>query len=196
MAIADQIAAEAQRQGVQPSLAIELATAESGLNPNVPDSSAGAIGLFQLEPATAASLGVDPRDQAQNISGGVAYLKSLLLRFGSIPSALAAYDAGPTTVSDFLNGTNNSGKNPKGQKTPYGIPPFSETQNYVSKIVGNLAKYQTSVTPASVANGVKDAAQQVFQVAPTADEVPVWFKWVVLAGAAVGVYWLATDVLE
>ncbi len=113
MAIVDQIAAEAQAQGVNPALAIEVATAESGLNPNIRDSPAGAIGLFQLEPPTAAMLGVNPRDPAQNIHGGVLYLSLLLGRFaGNVASVLAAYDAGPTVVSDYLAGTNKSGKNP------------------------------------------------------------------------------------
>jgi soluble lytic murein transglycosylase-like protein len=194
MAIVDQIAAEAQAQGVNPALAIEVATAESGLNPNLRDSPAGAIGLFQLEPPTAAMLGVNPRDPAQNIHGGVLYLSSLLGRFaGNVASVLAAYDAGPTVVSDYLAGTNNSGKNPGRRVTPNGIPPFSETQNYVAKILAGLAQYQPAVTPASVANGVT----QFFQAAPaTADDVAPMFKWILLTVGAIGVYWLASELSD
>jgi len=196
--IADQIAAEAQAQGVNPALGIEVATAESGLNPNISDSPAGAIGLFQLEPATAAMLGVDPRDPAQNIHGGILYLRSLLSTFaGNVASTLAAYDAGPTVVADYLNGTNRSGKNPNRRVTPNGIPPFSETQNYVAKILRGLAQYQPAVTPASIANGVVTTAAQMLQTAPaTADEVSPALKIALLTAAAIGVYLLASELSE
>ena len=193
MGVVDQIAAEAQAQGLNPPLAIEVATAESSLNPNIRDSPAGAIGLFQLEPATAAALGVDPRDPAQNIHGGVLYLSSLLGRFaGNVASTLAAYDAGPTVVSDYLNGTNNSGKNPNRRTTPNGIPPFAETQNYVAKILRGLAQYTPSVTPASVANGVT----QIFQAAATADDVSPGLKIALVTLGGIVVYWLAAELSD
>jgi soluble lytic murein transglycosylase-like protein len=182
MAIVDDIAAEAQRQGVNPALAIEVATAESGLNPNTPDSRTGAIGLFQLEPATAAEMGVNPRDVAQNISGGIGYLKKQLARFGDVAAALAAYNWGASNVANAIARF--------GAQWLQHIP--SETSAYIAKISRGLAQYQPAVTPASVANGV----QQVFQAAPTADLVPPWFKWVLLTAGALGVYWLATEVIE
>src|SRR3981081_4568837 len=102
MDVAQTIIDTATTYGVNPALALEVATAESGMNPNTPDSSAGAIGIFQLEPATAASLGVDPRDPQQNITGGVMYLQQQLSRFGDVSEALAAYDWGPTNVSKAM----------------------------------------------------------------------------------------------
>jgi soluble lytic murein transglycosylase-like protein len=144
--ILDMITAEAQRQGVDPPLAIEVANAESGLDPNIGDSPAGAIGLFQLEPATAAGLGVNPRDVNQNITGGITYLRQMLAQFGNVPAALAAYNWGPTNVSRSLSqwGANFLSHAP------------TETRNYVAKILGNLAKYTATVTPSSIVNGVSE----------------------------------------
>jgi len=61
-------------------------------------STTGAIGLFQLMPSTANDLRVDPRSPRANVLGGAAYLRQLLDQFGSIPVALAAYNAGPSAV--------------------------------------------------------------------------------------------------
>lgn len=150
--VVDLITAEAQRQGVDANLAIEVANAESGLNPNTPDSSAGAIGLFQLEPATAAQLGVDPRNVSQNIQGGITYLRQMLGQFGSVATALAAYNWGPTRVATAVAqwGSNFLAHAP------------SETQNYVAKILRNLGQYAATVTPSSIANGVT----QLFSASP------------------------------
>jgi soluble lytic murein transglycosylase-like protein len=136
MAITDQIVAAAQAGGVDPALAIEVATAESSLNPNTPDSSAGAIGLFQLMPATAAWLGVNPRDVAQNIQGGVKYLAYLLSKFGDVSEALAAYDWGEGHVTSAVA--------QYGQDWLAEAP--SETQIYVTKILNALGtQYQVGV---------------------------------------------------
>jgi len=78
----------------------------------------GAIGQMQLMPATAAMLGVDPRDPAQNIAGGATYFRQQLERFQSVPLALAAYNAGPGAVVRFG-----------------GVPPFAETRRYVADIL-------------------------------------------------------------
>jgi hypothetical protein len=114
-ALAEQIAIE---EGLDPDLFLKLVQAESSFNPNA-GSSAGAIGLAQLMPGTAAELGVDPYDPEQNLRGGARYLKQQLDRFGDPALALAAYNAGPGAVEEYG-----------------GIPPYAETQGYVQKILG------------------------------------------------------------
>lgn len=92
--------------------------AESAFNPRAV-SHKGAMGLMQLMPATARAYDVvDPFNPAENIRAGVAYLKSLLMKFGeNVELALAAYNAGPTAVRKYGD-----------------VPPYRETQNYVKKI--------------------------------------------------------------
>jgi hypothetical protein len=81
-------------------------------------SSAGAIGLGQLMPGTARDLGVDPHDVSQNLDGSARYLLAMLARFGTPELALAAYNAGPDAVARHG-----------------GIPPFTETQNHVRRVM-------------------------------------------------------------
>ena len=96
------IVQEAAAQGVDPSLAIAVANAESGGNQNAV-SSAGAIGVFQLMPATAAGLGVDPTVLAQNIHGGILYLRQLIGQYGGdLQKVLAAYNWGPGNVNNAV----------------------------------------------------------------------------------------------
>ncbi|OLF19636.1 lytic transglycosylase [Actinophytocola xanthii] len=108
------------RHGLPQGLLAAVAKAESNFNPSAV-SHAGARGLMQLMPATAAGLGVDPMNPAQAVDGAARLLKSHLSTFDSVPLALAAYNAGPGAVRRYD-----------------GIPPYAETQNYVRKIMGML----------------------------------------------------------
>lgn len=89
--VQDLIRDEATKQGVPPELALSVAEQESGFDPTVHNPS-GAHGTFQLMPATAKGLGVDPTDPIQNITGGVTYLKQLLDQHqGNLTDALNQY---------------------------------------------------------------------------------------------------------
>ena len=101
-----------------PKLVSAVAEVESGGNQGA-QSPAGAIGVMQLMPDTAASLGVNPYDKQQNIEGGAKYLRQMLDNFGGdVKKAVAAYNAGPNAVKKYG-----------------GVPPYPETQDYVDKVL-------------------------------------------------------------
>lgn len=97
MSIQSQIVDAANRYGVDPALALAVAKNESSFD-QAAVSSKGAVGVFQLMPPTAADLGVNPYDAAQNIDGGVRYLSQMLGQFGDPATAVAAYNMGPGAV--------------------------------------------------------------------------------------------------
>ena len=103
------------------NMLVALVSVESSWHTQA-QSWAGAVGLGQLMPATAARLGVNPYDPIQNITGAAHYLSGLLTRFAGKPNspilAFAAYTAGPKAVIEYD-----------------GVPPFAETQRYVSKVM-------------------------------------------------------------
>jgi soluble lytic murein transglycosylase-like protein len=115
-----EIDAAGQRYGVDPQLLDSVIQQESGFDPNA-TSAAGAEGLMQLMPQTASSLGVtNAYDPSQSIDAGARYLKGDLDRFGGDTSlALAAYNAGAGAVEQYG-----------------GVPPYTETQNYVQQVLG------------------------------------------------------------
>ncbi len=116
---ADLINRTAREHGIDPDLIKAIIRVESNFNPGAV-SRKGAQGLMQLMPATAADHAVtDVFDPAQNIAGGVRYLRKLLDLFGGdLRLALAAYNAGENAVLRY-----------------HGIPPYPETQQYVRKVV-------------------------------------------------------------
>jgi soluble lytic murein transglycosylase-like protein len=121
---AAEITAAAQRHGLDPALLAGLVKQESGFDPNAV-SPAGARGLTQLMPGTAAGLGVtNPLDPAEALEGGAKYLREQLDSFGGdVARALAAYNAGPGAVQRYG-----------------GVPPYAETQNYVRIVQANAAE--------------------------------------------------------
>jgi soluble lytic murein transglycosylase-like protein len=127
----------AARNGLDPAVLSGLIQQESGFDPNA-TSSAGAAGLTQLMPGTASSLGVaNPLNPAESIEGGARYLGQMMQRFGGdTANALAAYNAGPGAVQEYG-----------------GVPPYTETQSYVSKVLGNAEAYRQS-HPTTAATGV------------------------------------------
>ena len=108
----------ARRHQIPEDLFLRLVRQESGFRPSA-KSTKGAIGLAQLMPHTARTLGVNPHDPGENLDGGARYLSQQYRRFGDWRLALAAYNAGPEAVERYR-----------------GIPPYAETQNYVKSILG------------------------------------------------------------
>ena len=108
----------AARYQVDPRLVAAVAQTESGGNQEAV-SPAGAVGVMQLMPETAAGLWVNPYDKRQNIEGGAKYLRQMMDTFGGdVQKAVAAYNAGPQAVKEYN-----------------GIPPYRETQDYVNKVL-------------------------------------------------------------
>lgn len=130
---------------------------ESGYQVNA-HSGAGASGLMQLMPSTAAGLGVtNVWDPAQNINGGTKYLANAIkTNNGNISYALAAYNAGQGAVNKYG-----------------GIPPYAETKNYVSSILsmygggnldpGNITGSETSPSPLNIGGTIVNGLQKIFQ---------------------------------
>jgi hypothetical protein len=116
------LARAAQRWNVSATLLAAQLYAESNFNPFA-RSPAGAQGVAQLMPSTAAALGVaDPFDPGQAIDGQARLMRDLLRRFAAVPLALAAYNAGPGPVAACGC-----------------VPPYAETRAYVARILGLMA---------------------------------------------------------
>jgi soluble lytic murein transglycosylase-like protein len=117
----------AAKYGIDPALLRGLIRQESNFNPSA-GSPAGAQGLCQLMPGTAAALGcTNPLDPAQNIDAGAKYLRQQLDAFGGdVSKALAAYNAGPGAVKRYG-----------------GVPPYAETQNYVRQVQAYADEYRS-----------------------------------------------------
>jgi len=113
----------AARHGIPPNFVRSVAKAESGMRTDAV-SRAGAIGVMQLMPTTAAALNADPNNPEQNIEAGTRYLRDLLLKYdGDAVKALAAYNAGPGAVDRYQ-----------------GVPPYLETVTYVDRVIQDYKK--------------------------------------------------------
>ena len=112
----------AKLYNLDPALVRAVAVQESGLR-NEARSRRGAMGVMQMMPGTARELGYDAADLRGNVRAGAAYLSMMMEAFGGdVKRALAAYNAGPGAVKRFG-----------------GVPPFAETRDYVSAIMGHMA---------------------------------------------------------
>jgi soluble lytic murein transglycosylase-like protein len=113
----------AEKYGLPRELVRSVMKAESGFAPQAV-SQKGAIGLMQLMPATAQTLGADPHDPAANVDAGTRYLRELLEKYnGGLRHALAAYNAGPAAVEKYQ-----------------GVPPYPETVNYIRRVEQDFKK--------------------------------------------------------
>ncbi len=127
--LAKRVLVNAERWRIDANMLVAIVTVESDWRTHAV-SSAGAIGLGQLMPGTAALLGVNPRDPKQNLSGAARYLRGLIQRFGRTHPSLvfAAYNAGPRAVTEYG-----------------GIPPYDETQSYVVRVLSTWERLARSV---------------------------------------------------
>jgi soluble lytic murein transglycosylase-like protein len=139
--LARRVLVNAERWRIDANMLVAIVTVESSWRTHAL-SSAGAIGLGQLMPGTAALLGVNPRDPKQNLSGAARYLRGLMQRFGKhYRLVFAAYNAGPKAVNEYG-----------------GIPPYEETQDYVIRVLDEWAYLTKSIhLPASSFAGVLPA---------------------------------------
>lgn len=119
------VSSASERNSVSAALVNAVVMAESAGNPSA-ISSAGAQGLMQLMPGTAASCGIsNPFDPAQNVDCGSRYLRGLLARYNNnIELAVAAYNAGPGAVDQY-----------------HGVPPYAETRAYVTRVMTAYRNY-------------------------------------------------------
>lgn len=126
----------AHQQSLEPRLVRAVIQVESGYNPRAL-SNRGAMGLMQLAPETARDLAVDdPYDPVENLRAGTTYLRRMLDRFSQLELALAAYNAGPTVVDRHR-----------------GIPPYSETREYVRRVLSLFRGRDVPLPPAGAPRG-------------------------------------------
>jgi len=160
----------AVKQGLNPDFVLPMVYQESGFNPNA-KSSSGAIGLMQLMPATAKSLGVDPEDVDQNINGGLMLIKQLIKnpKIGNDPyKILAGYHSGEGEASKFLETGNINDLGPKakqhlwdvseryGKELPAALATSEEEQAQEEPAVKQGADFSAAKMPASKEAGKEE----------------------------------------
>jgi hypothetical protein len=120
------------RNQIDPDFIRSVIKAESGFHQNAV-SRKGALGLMQLMPGTASEMGItNPLDPRSNVEGGTQYLRDLLVKYNfDVNKALAAYNAGPKRVDQY-----------------HGIPPYYETQAYISRIIRDFNRQKIAENPA------------------------------------------------
>lgn len=121
-----------ERNQIDPDFIRSVIKAESGFHQNAV-SRKGALGLMQLMPGTASEMGItNPFDPRSNVEGGTKYLRDLLVKYNfDVNKALAAYNAGPKRVDQY-----------------HGIPPYYETQAYISRIIRDFNRQKIAKNPA------------------------------------------------
>ena len=127
--VQDMALREALRQGIDPALVLAVIAQESAGKKDA-RSKVGALGLMQLMPATARDLRVNPKCPAQNVKGGVTYLRRLLQRYGNVTTALYAYNWGMGNVDAWVR----TGLGTKGQPMP------EETRNYAPGVLARIKR--------------------------------------------------------
>lgn len=152
----DVISAVATSMKVPPTLALAVARAETGTFDPAAVSKKGAIGIMQLMPETARTLGVDPYDPVQNIKGGVQYLRDMLDQHGgNVTPAIWAYNAGPGAVA-------GAG----------GKAPFPETEAYGKRVLQYLSeRRQAAAAPPPLPPEALGVAPPTLPSLPT---LPEW----------------------
>ena len=131
-----------ERHQIDPDFIRSVIKAESGFHQNAV-SRKGALGLMQLMPGTASEMGItNPFDPKSNVEGGTKYLRDLLVKYNfDVSKALAAYNAGPQRVDRY-----------------HGIPPYYETQAYVSRIIRDFNRRKIAENPALAKKAVSAKA--------------------------------------
>jgi hypothetical protein len=140
-----------------PAIVHAVAQSESAYNQKAV-SRVGALGVMQLMPYTAAELGANPRDEAENIDAGTRYLRQMLVKFQNHPDqvamAVAAYNAGPGAVDRYR-----------------GVPPYAETQTYVRRVLGKYERMAATDLPSMAVEAARPMAPVLDAVAVPVPQV-------------------------
>lgn len=149
--VKDLIVKHSMEMGMDPAMALSIAKAESNYQHNR-RSKYGAIGVFQLMPATAKKMGYNPYHINENIKGGIQYYKLMYKMFGTPELALAAYNAGPGNVKKYK-----------------GLPPFSETRKFVSSIMNSYNNFKVNPDPAILR--YQNSIKEISNIQPYEEEI-------------------------